>query len=499
LDIPAKDLAVLFRSHNPLVVCETVEEKRLESLVRGVAGELQLPVTTWSSASGLAPCHPVDSTKTTDLAFALREIRSCQGDGVWILKDPQPHLENPSTLRALRETAQEFAGSSRTLVLVGPSMPTKPELDDLQVRFVLALPGPDELRDLVMETARRLVRDVPRKRVDLSRADLEGLVSDLQGLTMFEAERALAKAVVEDGALTGADRPRVRESKKNLVESGGLLDFVPTPEGPDKIGGLERLKKWIATRRVGMFPQPGETPLEPPKGMLLLGVQGCGKSLAAKAVAASWGLPLLSLDAGRLLAPYIGESERNLRDALKRVERIAPCVLWIDEIEKAFVSVRSNESDGGVSKRLLGALLTWMQERTAKVFLVATANSVEDLPPEIMRKGRLDEIFFVDLPGASARREIFRLHLAKRGEDPARFDLEGLASASKGFSGAEIEQVIVSALYEARSARIPLDTASVLVSLRTTRPLSVVRGEKIAALRAWAADRCVPADAPAND
>jgi SpoVK/Ycf46/Vps4 family AAA+-type ATPase len=499
LDIPAKDLAVLFRSHNPLVVCETVEEKRLESLVRGVAAELQLPVTTWSAASGLSPCHPVDSTKTNDLAFALREIRSCQGDGVWILKDPQPHLENPSTLRALREAAQEFAGSARTLVLVGPSMPAKPELDDLEVRFDLALPGPDELRDLVLDTARRLVRDVPRKRVDLSRADLEGLVSDLQGLTMFEAERALARAVVEDGALTGADRPKVRESKKTLVESGGLLDFVPTPEGPDQIGGLERLKKWIATRRVGLFPQPGETPLEPPKGILLLGVQGCGKSMAAKAVAVSWNLPLLSLDAGRLLAPYIGESERNLRDALKRVERIAPCVLWIDEIEKAFVSVRSNESDGGVSKRLLGALLTWMQERRAKVFLVATANSVEDLPPELMRKGRLDEIFFVDLPGAAARREIFRLHLAKRSQDPTRFDLDGLAKAAKGFSGAEIEQVIVSALYEARSAGIPLDTAAVLVSLRTTRPLSVVRAEKIAALRAWAADRCVPADAPAAD
>jgi ATPase family protein associated with various cellular activities (AAA) len=499
LDVPAKDLAILFRSHNPLIICETVEEKRLEELVRAVAGQLELPVTTWSAASGLSPCHPVDSNKTTDLAFALRQIRSYQGDGVWLLKDPQPHLENPSTLRALRETAQEFAGSARTLVMVGPSIPSKPELDDVQVRFDLALPGPDELRDLVMDTARKLARDHLAKRVNLSRDDVEGLVSDLQGLTMFEAERALARAVVEDSALTSADRPSVRESKRNLVESGGLLDFVPTPEGLEQVGGLERLKKWIATRRVGLLPQPGEKPLEPPKGVLLLGVQGCGKSIAAKAIAASWSLPLLSLDAGRLLAPYIGESERNLRDALKRVERMAPCVLWVDEIEKAFVSVRSNESDGGVSKRLLGALLTWMQERAAKVFLVATANSVEDLPPELIRKGRLDEIFFIDLPGAAARREIFRLHLAKRGEDPGRFDLGALAAASRGFSGAEIEQVVVSALYEARAARIPLDVSSILVSLRSTRPLSVVRGEKIAALRAWAAERCVPADIQEDD
>jgi hypothetical protein len=499
LDVPAKDLAILFQSHNPLVVCETVEEKRLEALVRAVASELDLPVGTWSAASGLSPCHPVEAGKTTDLGVALREIRASEGDGVWLLKDPQPHLENAATLRALRETAQEFAGSARTLILVGPSMPPKLELDDLEVRFELNLPGPEELKRLVVDTARRLTRDTPRTHVALSPADLDGIVSDLQGLTMFETERALARAVVEDNALTGDDRPRIRESKKTLVESGGLLDFVTAPEGLDQIGGLERLKKWIATRKVGFFPRPGEKALEPPKGILLLGVQGCGKSLAAKAIAASWGLPLLSLDAGRLLAPYIGESERNLRDALKRVERMAPCVLWVDEIEKAFVSVRSNESDGGVSKRLLGALLTWMQERAEKVFLVATANAVEDLPPELIRKGRLDEIFFVDLPCAAARRRIFQLHLAKREADPARFDLEGLVQASHGFSGAEIEQVIVSALYEARAAEIPLDTSAILVSLRSTRPLSVVRAEKIAALRAWAAERCVPADAEAAD
>ena len=321
-------------------------------------------------------------------------------------------------------------------------------------------------------------------------------MSDLRGLSLFEAERALARALVEDGSLTAADRPRVRETKRVLVEGGGLLDFVPAPDGMDQIGGLDRLKRWIATRRVGFLPSPGERPLDPPRGILLLGVQGCGKSLAAKAVAASWELPLLSLDAGRMLAPYIGESERNLRDALKRIERMAPCILWIDEIEKAFVSVRSTETDGGVSKRLLGALLTWMQERAAHVFLVLTANSVQELPPELVRKGRVDEIFFIDLPGAAARADIFRLHLQRRGEAVPRFDLPALAAASAGFSGAEIEQAIVSALYEARAARVPLDTSGLLVALRSTRPLSVVRAEPIAALRSWAAGRCVPADDP---
>jgi SpoVK/Ycf46/Vps4 family AAA+-type ATPase len=223
-------------------------------------------------------------------------------------------------------------------------------------------------------------------------------------------------------------------------------------------------------------------------------VQGCGKSLAAKAIAAAWGLPLLALDSGKLLAPFIGESERNLRDALRRVERMAPCVLWIDEIEKAFASSRSSESDGGVSKRLIGMLLVWMQERASRVFLVATANAVDELPPEMMRKGRVDEVFFVDLPGQEARAEIFRLHLARRGEDPARFDLAALATSAGGFSGAEIEQAIVSALYEARAGRFPLDTNAILVAVRSTRPLSVVRGESVTALRAWAAGRCVLAD-----
>jgi len=494
LDVGAKDLGLLFRSRHPLIACETVEEKRFEALVRAVAADLSLPVATWTAASGLSPCHPADQPRTTELSFALKIVRQSQQDGVWLLKDPEPHLENPAALRMLRETAQEFEGSARTIVLVGASLTARPELEDLEVRFDFGLPGPDELRELVLQTARRTTRDHPGSRVALSRDDVEALVSDLTGLTLFEAERALARAVVQDNGLTVEDRASIRESKKTLVEGGGLLEFLPCPEGLDRIGGLERLKKWIATRKVGFLPSSAQKPIDPPRGLLLLGVQGCGKSLAAKAIAASWELPLLSLDAGRLLAPYIGESERNLRDALKRIERMAPCVLWVDEIEKVFVSARSSETDGGVSKRLLGTFLTWMQERAARVFLVLTSNSIEELPPEMMRKGRVDEIFFIDLPAPAARAEIFRLHLERRGEDPGRFDFDRLAEASAGFSGAEIEQAIVSALYDARAASRALDHSGLIVALRSTRPLSVVRAEAIAALRAWSAGRCVPAN-----
>jgi ATPase family protein associated with various cellular activities (AAA) len=493
LDVPARDLAVLFRSRHPLVVCETVEETRFEELVRGVAAELEMPLATWSAASGLSPSHPADAPKTTDLSFALKLIRASRGDGVWLLKDTQAHLENAGALRALREAAQEFAGSARTIVLVGPLLPRKAELEDLEVRFEFALPGKAELRKLVADVARRVPRADPPPRVALSAGEVEALVSDLEGLTMFEAERSLARAIVDDGKLDAADLPRIRHTKETLIGGGGLLELVAAPEGFDRVGGLARLKKWIETRRSG-FVEAGDDALDPPRGLLLLGVQGCGKSLAAKAVAAAWNVPLFSLEAGRLLAPYVGESERNLREALKRVERMAPCVLWIDEIEKAFASGRSAESDGGVSQRLLGGLLTWMQERRRRVFLVATCNSVAELPPELMRKGRVDEVFFVDLPGSPARAEIFRLHLEKRGEDAGRFDLGKLAGASEGFSGAEIEQAVVSALYEARAAGLPLDGSALLVALRSTRPLSVVRAEEVGELRAWASGRCVPAD-----
>ena len=493
MDVPAEDLALLFRSHHPLVVCETVEETRFEALVRGVAADLALPLSTWSAASGLSPSHPADRPKTTDLSFSLKIIRASRGDGVWLLKDPQPHLENPAALRALRETAQEFSGSARTLVLVGPLVPRKPELEDLEVRFEFALPGRDELKRLVGNVVRRTGTEKGTPRVNLSPQEVEELASDLEGLTMFEAERSLARAIVEDGLLDRADLPRIRETKQTLVGGGGVLELVAAPEGFDRIGGLTRLKKWIETRKEGFLAAGGEGALDPPRGLLLLGVQGCGKSLASKAVAACWGVPLFSLEAGRLLAPYIGESERNLREALKRVERMAPCVLWIDEVEKAFVSAKSSESDGGVSQRLLGALLTWMQEHRKRVFFVATCNSVDELPPELMRKGRVDEVFFVDLPEADARAEIFRLHLARRGEDPGRFDLGRLAESSEGFSGAEIEQAIVSALYEARAAKLPLDQSGLLVALRSTRPLSVLRAEEVSELRDWAAGRCVPA------
>jgi SpoVK/Ycf46/Vps4 family AAA+-type ATPase len=318
-------------------------------------------------------------------------------------------------------------------------------------------------------------------------------VEGLKGLTLFEAERALFKAVLRDHALTREDLSVILETKKVLLEKEGVLEYLPAEEGMEDIGGLENLKGWLAKRKKAYTPEAKRFGLSPPKGIMLLGVQGCGKTMAAKAVAEEWGLPLLKMEPGRLYEKFVGESEKNLEKALRMAERMAPCVLMIDEIEKGLAYTGSADADAGLSKRIFGRLLGWLQERKAPVFVVATCNEITALPPELMRKGRFDELFFIDLPGPKERQDIFALHLKKRKRDPGAFDLDALAEASAGFSGAEIEQAVVSALYNAFSLGTELDTAHLLEELKATTPLSVTRREEVGALRAWARGRTVSA------
>lgn len=299
--------------------------------------------------------------------------------------------------------------------------------------------------------------------------------------------------VCGDTRFDAADIPRILARKRRAV-GAGPLEYVEAPVSVDDIGGLSALKGWLGARQNCLTAQAAEFGLAPPRGVLILGVQGAGKSLSAKAVATAWQRPLLRLDAGNLYDRFIGESEKRLRDALRQAERMAPVVVWIDEIEKGFASAASHSSDGGLSKRMFGTLLTWMQEHVAPVFLVATANDISALPAELMRKGRFDEIFFVDLPGLEARHAILSVHLKKRKRDPKKFDLDTLAEASEGYSGAEIEQAIVSALHRAYEGKKELTTEHVCTALKTSPPLSVTMAERIAELRQWAAGRCVPAD-----
>jgi SpoVK/Ycf46/Vps4 family AAA+-type ATPase len=328
----------------------------------------------------------------------------------------------------------------------------------------------------------------------LTQRELEQLVQMLRGLTTQEAARLVSAAIHDDGVLDGAQLPRIMEAKRARLGTLGCLESITADVSPEDIGGLRHLKRWLNLRREGFSARAREFGIDAPRGMLLLGVQGCGKSLCARVVASAWRMPLLRMDPGVLYQKFIGESEARLREALQQAESMAPVVLWIDEIEKAFASASSDSADGGLSQRMFGSLLTWMQDHSAPIFLIATANNIGQLPPELMRKGRFDEIFFVDLPAAAEREAIFAIHLRKRRRDKSQFDLGRLVAASEGFSGAEIEAAVISGLYQAFAANTQCTTDHLLAAMQATQPLSVLMREHVEQLRAWARCRCVPAD-----
>ncbi len=485
------DLELLVRSRVPLIVVETRDEPRIIELFTRLALRVAQPVMRWSVTTGLQrldlDLEPQAFAKPPDQV--LGQIRATREAGIYLLLDFHPYLEDPALVRMIREIAMGYGEAPHTLVFVSPRCELPDELHTLSARFEPALPGTDALRRMVQEEARRWMSANRGGRVRTDEATLDQLVRQLRGLTESDARRLIRSAIYDDGAITGDDLPAVMKAKYHLLEQGGALSFELDTAAFSEVGGLNNLKRWLTRRRAAFTgADPG---LEPPRGILLIGVQGSGKSLAAKAVAGLWSLPLLKLDFGTLYDKFFGETERNLRDSLRSAEAMAPCVLWVDEIEKA---IASGDYDSGTSRRVLGSLLTWMAERKAPVFVVATANRIDQLPPELIRKGRLDEIFFVDLPDARTRSRIFDIHLRKRGHDPLGFDLEALAAASEGFSGAEIEQAVVAATYLAREQGLPLDDPHLLAELGHTRPLSRVMAEQVAALRDWARDRTVPAD-----
>jgi ATP-dependent 26S proteasome regulatory subunit len=392
-----------------------------------------------------------------------------------------------------REAGSTMEAVDGAIILTGTSLSIPEALAPRVATVSLPGPGMEEYRNLLGH----LVRDLSRRghlEVELSRDELRTLLKHLSGLTLMEAEKVLTKAMIEDGKLHAGDIRHVIEAKKAVVEKEGLLEYYPAEESLASIADLATLKAWLEKRRsvVENPVRAEEFGLSFPHGVLLLGVPGCGKSLCAKAVSMEWGLPLLRLDTSNLYNKYIGESEKNFKRAMDAAERMAPVVLWIDELEKAFAS--GGSEDGGVSQRILGTFLSWMQERRGDVFVVATANQIDRLPPELLRKGRFDEIFFVDLPDARTRAEIFRIHLSSRGQAPATFDLVALAVQAEGFSGAEIEQVVLSALYSAFTSKSRLDDEVLLQEIRATRPLAVTMSEKVARMRAWAEGRTVRAN-----
>ena len=517
-------LKILINSSTPIVIIETVEEMRAVNIVRQACSELNLAVFEWTIADGLIRSesgtpvselnpqlringsHPATSGansapapiyNSADPVQALANLEAMTIEGVFILKDFHRHMDSAVVVRRLRDVGQKFAANRRTLIITAPSIDIPPELASLVEYLDLPLPNSERLRDIIEDTYKRLAK-AHTLSLKLDSAGVDAMAANLRGLTEEEAERAVSQAVVTRYGLCPESVTDVLQAKKELLRHSGMLEFIDSSENMASIGGLENLKRWLGQRRGAWEDRGREFGLDPARGVIILGVQGCGKSLCARAVAGEWNLPLVKFDTAAIYDKYIGETEKRIRKVFQVAESLAPCVLWIDELEKVFAGSGpdSASADAGVSSRLLGAFLSWMQDKQAPVFVAATCNNVTVLPPELIRKGRFDELFFVDLPTQAERAQIFAIRLRKRKRNPASFDLNAVAAAAVGFSGAEIDAVVQTALYTAFSRDAELTTPMLLDAVKTTVPLSTTRAEDIAALRAWAAQRAVPAALP---
>ncbi|MFZ0730780.1 MAG: AAA family ATPase [Candidatus Sulfotelmatobacter sp.] len=550
-------LKILINSSTPILVMETSEETRAVNLVRSACSQLKMATFEWSIADGLqrssgvpveaqkSPQPPVDqgiwtpvrsSTpsrtvltpgngeaerlthavasamgsdqsgaaasgsiyNTREPAQALANMESMTAEAVFILKDFHRHMDDPVVVRRLRDVGQKFSANRRTVIITAPEITVPAELTTLVEYFDLPLPDRDRLHDIIHDTFSRLSKAYTLK-LQLDGAGVDAMSANLRGLTEEEAERAISQAVVTRYALCPESVTDVLEAKKQLLRHSGMLEFIEASDTMTAIGGLENLKHWLQQRRGAWEDSAHDFGLEPPHGVIILGVQGCGKSLCARAVAGEWKLPLVKFDTSAVYDKYIGETEKRIRKVFQVAEGLAPCVLWIDELEKVFAGSGpdSASADAGVSSRLLASFLSWMQDRKSPVFVAATCNNVTVLPPELIRKGRFDELFFVDLPNQAERLQIFSIQLAKRKRNPADFDLEKVSAAARGYSGAEIDAAVQGALYAAYSEKKALSTESLIAALAQTIPLSTTRAEEITALREWARTRAVPASKPA--
>lgn len=503
-----RHLQTLVMSFHPIIVIETVEEERVQQLINKATLDLHLPVYEWSIAQGLvrmegnqynrwqneyAPPGASRAAVNTDTAEpidALRHMQAISHRAVYWLKDFATHFDDVVVTRLFREVAQQFAHNQSTLLISGEQVSLSREIAHEAVYFDMPLPDRDELHKAIVEAVQALRG---RIKVKLSPEEMRILVSTTQGMTLNQTKKVIAYAALEDGQLAAQDIGRVLERKMQIIRETGLLDYIPVEKNTAELGGFDGLKRWLGRARMGFSPQAQALNLTPPKGILIVGIQGCGKSLAAKTIARAWKMPLLKLDAGRLYDKYVGGSEKNFRQAVSLAEKMAPAVLWIDEIEKTMGGAQGMDTDGGLSRRLFGSFLTWLQEKSQEVFVVATANDISQLPPELLRKGRFDEIFFVDLPDVQDRTTILTIHLNRHHQNPAAFDMAELVQATEGFSGAEIQQLIVSSLYESIHEQCSLDTELLIRTVKATVPLSISRREDIQRLRCMATDRFVRA------
>lgn len=498
------ELETLIRARYPILYVISSEEMRVQHLVMQIAQKRQKKVFEWSFSTGIVPAGTsIQSQKhrnaaTKDPLAALDQVIEQVEPAIFIFKDFHPFLtkNNFAVTRKLKEIALHLKNSFKTIVLVSPLLEIPTELEKEITVLNYPLPSRDDLSELLD----RIIADVKQfaqVKIDLDDGGRERLLQAALGLTLGEAENVFAKIIVKDERLSGDDVNEVFAEKQQIIRKSGLLEYYATNESFANVGGMAVLKEWLNKRAIAFTSEARAFGLPAPKGILMLGVQGCGKSLCAKAVSNLWQLPLLRFDMGRMFGSLVGSSEENVRRAIAVAESVAPAILWVDEIDKAFAgSQGSGATDGGTTARVFGTFLTWLSEKTAPVFVVATANDISQLPPELLRKGRLDEIFFVDLPSREERLEVFRIHISKRGRDGSKFDLEALADGSTNFSGAEIEEAINSALYDAFYSHVELTTPHVLAALAETVPLAKTMDEQISRLRTWAEGRARNASVP---
>jgi SpoVK/Ycf46/Vps4 family AAA+-type ATPase len=541
---PVERLKVLINSSTPIVIMETVEEMRALASVREACSELNLAVFEWTIADGLVrsgsgepAAQPAPSRgqgyaqarpstlpqgnseaerlmrsvmssvvsdpavgaspktamyNTADPVQALANLESMTIEAVFVLKDFHRHMDNPVVVRRLRDVGQKFSANRRTLILTAPAIEMPPELASLVEFLDLPLPDRDRLREIIHETYMRL-SGAHTLKLQLDAGGVDAMAGNLRGLTEEAADRAISQAIMGRLALSPECITDVLDAKKALLKRSEMLEFVDSTDTMASVGGLDNLKQWLQQRRGAWDDGAVKFGLDPPKGVIILGVQGCGKSLCARAVAGEWKLPLVKFDTAAVYDKFIGETEKRIQKVFRVAEGLAPCILWIDELEKVFAGSGpdSASADAGVSSRLLASFLSWMQERKPAVFVAATCNNVTVLPPELIRKGRFDELFFVDLPSEKERKQVFAIQLAKRKRNAADYDLDKIAAAAQGFSGAEIESAVQTALYAAFAAKRELSSEDLLTALSSTVPLSVTRAEEIAELREWAKKRAV--------
>lgn len=497
---PCDQIELLVRARYPVLYIVSWEEARVERHLQAIAARRNKQLHIWSITEGIREASAPDAQTlgkkraVTDPIEALEVVIQHKEPAIYLFNDLNAFLRpeiscNRPIIRKVREVARALADSYKTLVICSPLLEIAPELQKDVSVVDFSLPTPAEIDSLLD----RIIKDVAHHasiRVELSTKGREALVRAAGGLTLQEAENVFAKTLVNDGTLNGEDVSTVFAEKQQIIRKSGLLEYYEASDALDDVGGLDQLKDWLKRRAMAFTDEAERFGLPAPKGVLLVGVQGCGKSLCAKAVSREWNMPLLRFDMGRMFASLVGSSEQNIRRAIAVAESIAPAILWIDEIDKAFAgSAGSAGADGGTTARVMSTLLTWLSEKSKPVFVLATANDISHLPPELLRKGRLDEIFFVDLPNQEERKRVFEIHIGKRKRDAGAIDTGRLAAATLGFSGAEIEQAVISALYDAFYLGRDLTSDDILRNINQTVPLSRTMSERIEALRGWADGR----------